>query len=119
MSIKFSFLKGRIYKLTRNVIPSAVRNLKRLLRCPFAPLAITLLFVTGAHGNPIVKNDVEDLNIIISQFVGGQPDILTILDLSNYMGINYGNEGAGNWDSTPVITSCETQFCTAVGNCST
>lgn len=79
---------------------------------------VALVFVTSAHGNPIIQNDVEDLNLVISQFVGGQPNILTILDLSNYMGINYGNEGAGNWDNTATITSCETQVCLGVVNCS-
>jgi len=99
MFTSLRFFKHKIYKLK------------------IALALIALLFVTGAHGNPIIQNEVEDLNIVISQFVGGQPNILTILDLSNYMGINYGNEGVGNWDSTSVIAACETQYCGGVGNC--
>ena len=72
MSIRSSFLKGRIYKLK-------------------AALAlIALIFVTGARGNPIIQNKVEDQNILISQFVGGQPDVLMVLDLSGSMALNYG-----------------------------
>jgi Tfp pilus tip-associated adhesin PilY1 len=99
MFISLRFFKRKIYKLK------------------IALVLIAILFVTGAYGNPIIQNDVEDLNIVISQFTGGQPNILTILDLSNFMGINYGNEGAGNWDNTPTIPSCEVQYCGGVGNC--
>src|SRR5579885_3549169 len=110
MSIKFGFLKGRIYKLTRSVIPNAVRNLKGLIRYSFAPLAMVLLLINGAHGSPIIKNQVEDQNILISQFVGGQPDVLMILDLSGSMALNFGGSEIGNWDNTNVITTCEGFF---------
>jgi Tfp pilus tip-associated adhesin PilY1 len=110
MSIKFGFLKGRVYKLTQSVIPNAVMNLKGLIRYSFAPLAMMLLLINGAHGNPIIKNQVEDQNILISQFVGGQPDVLMILDLSGSMALNFGGSEIGNWDNTNVITTCEGFF---------
>ena len=34
-------------------------------------LALLFLFVTGAKADPIRKNVVDDLNVIISQVVGG------------------------------------------------
>ena len=85
----------------------------------FASLAMTLLFVPGAYGDPIIKNELEDLNILISQIIGGQANVLAILDLSQSMGTNYGGKGVGNWDSSPTITDCEAAFCTDIGNCST
>lgn len=92
MFIKPGFLKERIYKLKIALVFAA------------------LLFVTGAHGNPIIQNQVEDQNILISQFVGGQPDVLMILDLSGSMALNYGGTEIGNWDNTNVISTCENFF---------
>lgn len=89
MFTKFSLFKGRIYRLKTALV------------------LIALLFVTGAHGTPIIKNQVEDTNILISQFVGGQPDVLVILDLSGSMGRNYGGTEVGNWDSSDAFFRCE------------
>ncbi len=61
-------------------------------------LVLLLLFVTGAQGEPIKNNEVEDLNIVISQIVGGEPNILIITDLSGSMIRAYGGSQVGNWD---------------------
>lgn len=68
---------------------------------------LVLAFVTGAHGDPIIQNQVEDLKIISSQFVGGQPNVLTILDLSGSMGRNFGGTEIGNWDNSDAFFRCE------------
>ena len=41
---------------------------------------LSLLIVTGAFADPMTKNEVEDLKIIISQVVGGEPNVLFIKD---------------------------------------
>jgi len=98
MFTRFGFLKRRIY------------TLKGIL------VLVALLLVTEVHGGPITENEVEDLNILISEFVGGQPNILTILDLSSSMGVNFGGTEVGNWDgssTTPssTVVDCERVFC--------
>jgi len=82
-------------------------------------IIIALIFltcVTGAHGDPIIRNDVEDLDILISQFVGGQPNVLTILDLSGSMGRNHGGAQVGNWDNSDVFFRCEADAGTGTVN---
>jgi hypothetical protein len=98
MFINGGFFKGKIYKLK------------------IALVLIALVLVTGAHGKPIIQNQVEDPNILISQFVGGQPDVLIIQDLSGSMMINYGGTQIGNWDNTNAITSCEGFYGTRAGD---
>ncbi len=93
-----SFFKGKIYKLKIFLV------------------LVALSFVTGAHGNPIIENDLEDLNVIISQFVGGQPNVLTILDLSGSMGRNHGGSQIGNWDNSDAFFRCETDAGTGTTN---
>ncbi len=73
----------------------------------FASLAMTSLFVASAHGDPIIKNELEDLNILISTVIGGQPNVLIIYDNSLSMGDNFGLDQVGNWDTDSVITRCE------------
>lgn len=73
----------------------------------FALLAMTSLFITGAHGDPIIKNELEDINILISTVIGGQPNVLIIYDNSLSMGDNFGLDQLGNWDADSVITRCE------------
>src|SRR3990172_13201302 len=80
---------------------------KLLMRVCFASLAMTVLFVTGANGDPIIKNELEDLNILISTVIGGQPNVLIIYDNSLSMGDNFGLDQVGNWDTDSVITRCE------------
>ncbi|MGH7799750.1 MAG: pilus assembly protein [Thermodesulfobacteriota bacterium] len=118
-------------KLREGTGEGAVRNLKRLIRyhlstrfsllatrlralaCTlimtvcFASLAMTLLFVTGAYGDPIIKNELEDLNILISQVIGGAPDVLIVYDNSLSMGDNFGLSQLGIWHTDAVITRCE------------
>ncbi|MGH7792663.1 MAG: hypothetical protein ACREOB_10160, partial [Thermodesulfobacteriota bacterium] len=89
MFTKFTFLKNKIHKF----------------RILFALIVLT--FVTGAHSEPIIENEVEDLDIIISQFVGGQPNVLTILDLSGSMGRNFGGTEIGNWDDSDAFFRCQ------------
>jgi hypothetical protein len=92
MLIRFSFFKGKVYGIK------------------IVSVLLLLLLIKGAKGDEIIKNEVEDLNIIISQVVGGQPNVLTILDLSGSMAVNYGGTQIGNWDGTSVITTCEAYF---------
>ncbi|MEQ9619197.1 MAG: PilC/PilY family type IV pilus protein [Deltaproteobacteria bacterium] len=77
-------------------------------------LLLLLLFVTGAKGEPIKKNEVEDLNVIISQIVGGQPNVLFITDLSGSMIRSFGNSQLGNWDGSNdngTLDVCEALHC--------
>src|SRR3989304_2875433 len=92
-----------------NLFATRLRTLayKLVMRVCFASLAMTLLFVTGAHGDPIIKNELEDLNILISTVIGGQPNVLIIYDNSLSMGDNFGLDQVGNWDDDSVITRCE------------
>jgi len=43
-----------------------------------AIVLISLLFVTGAKGDDVIENEVEDINTLISQVIGGQPNILIL-----------------------------------------
>jgi len=70
------------------------------------PLFLALILVTGAHGAPIVKNQSEDLDVIISQIIGSSPNVVTILDLSGSMGRNFGGEQIGDWDGRDVFDQC-------------
>src|SRR3989337_439504 len=92
-----------------NLFATRLRTLayKLVMRVCFASLAMTLLFVTGAHGDPIIKNELEDLNILIPTVIGGQPNVLIIYDNSLSMGDNFGLDQVGNWDTDSVITRCE------------
>ncbi len=77
-------------------------------------IALLLLFVTGANGEPIKKNEVEDLNVIISQIVGGEPNILFIMDLSGSMIRSFGGSQVGNWDDNVeggALNICEALHC--------
>ncbi len=80
---------------------------KRTYKFKLVIALLVLTFVTGAHGDPIIQNEVEDLKIISSQFVGGQPNVLTILDLSGSMGRNHGGTQVGNWDNSDAFFRCE------------
>lgn len=79
------------------------------------------LLILNAHGEPIIENEVEDLNLIISQFVGGEPNALFIMDLSGSMGRNFGGSQVGNWTGSEeiegVVQQCERDFCD--GDCDT
>ncbi len=79
-------------------------------------LALLFLFVTGAKADPIRKNEVEDLNIIISQVVGGEPNVLLIADYSGSMVRNWAEKQVGNWDGTDnsgTIGDCEELYSTS------
>src|SRR4030066_1885050 len=92
-----------------NLFATRLRTLayKLVMTVCFASLAMMLFFVTGAHGDPIIKNELEDLNILISTVIGGQPNVLIIYDNSLSMGDNFGLNELGNWDGDSVITRCE------------
>ncbi len=75
-------------------------------------LILLLLIVYGAQAEPIKKNEVEDLNVIISQIVGGQPNALFIMDLSGSMARAFGGTQIGNWDiDEGTLTECENLHC--------
>lgn len=77
-------------------------------------VTLLLLLVNGAQGEPIKHNEVEDLNIIISQIVGGEPNVLFITDLSGSMIRAYGGEQIGNWDGNVDggnLVICEQLHC--------
>ena len=76
-------------------------------------LALLFLFVTGAKADPIRKNEVEDLNVIISQVVGGEPNVLIIADYSGSMVRNWGESQLGNWDTSGTIADCEELYSTS------
>src|SRR3990172_2044108 len=101
-----------------NLFATRLRTLayKLVMTVCFASLAMTSLLVTGAHSDPIIKNELEDLNILISTVIGGQPNVLIIYDNSLSMGDNFGLDQLGNWDqaltSTPsdndsIVIMCE------------
>ncbi|MGH7850455.1 MAG: hypothetical protein ACREOP_09165, partial [Thermodesulfobacteriota bacterium] len=82
-------------------------------------LILLLLFVTGAQGDPIKKNEIEDLNIVISQIVGGEPNVLIITDYSGSMLRSWGGGQVGNWDeedNNGVIEDCEELIGTGDGD---
>jgi hypothetical protein len=92
----FGNVRGRVYKI------------KILL------VFFVLVFVTRAKGTEIIENQVEDLNILISQIVGGQPNVQILYDNSLSMGDNSGGSQVGNWDvdatiatSAGVLGTCE------------
>ncbi|MGQ0793623.1 MAG: pilus assembly protein [Deltaproteobacteria bacterium] len=84
---------------------------------------ISMLFSsTLAYGDDITKNQSEDLNLLISQFVGGEANALLIMDLSSSMGVNFGGSNIGNWDSisnsaSSTVLDCESVFCDGIGGC--
>ncbi len=67
---------------------------------------VALLFVTGARGDDIIENEVEDINVLISQVIGGQPNVLIVYDNSLSMGDNFGGAQLGSWDFDSVISTC-------------
>src|SRR3990167_10775245 len=90
-----------------------------LHRVKILGLFLLLLFVTGAQGEPIKKNEIEDLNIIISQIVGGEPNVLLIADYSGSMLRSWGGGQVGNWDEEDdngVIEDCEELIGTGDGD---
>jgi Tfp pilus tip-associated adhesin PilY1 len=95
-----------------------IRNIKPALimhRVKAFTLVLLLLLVTGAQGEPVTKNEVEDLNIIISQIVGGEPNVLIITDYSGSMLRGWAGTQAGNWDEDTdggVIDDCEELYST-------
>lgn len=86
----FRYIKGRSYRIRLVVF------------------LVALLFVTGARGDEIIENQVEDINILIPQIIGGEPNVFIIWDNSLSMADNFGGSQVGNWDSDDVIESCET-----------
>ncbi|MGQ0793627.1 MAG: PilC/PilY family type IV pilus protein [Deltaproteobacteria bacterium] len=69
-------------------------------------VALSLVFVVGAHGDDIIQNQVEDLNILTSQVFGGQPNVLMVYDSSYSMGTNFGGAESANWDNTSITATC-------------
>ncbi|MGB7293456.1 MAG: PilC/PilY family type IV pilus protein [Thermodesulfobacteriota bacterium] len=65
-----------------------------------------LVLVTGARGDEIIKNQVEDISILISQIVGGRPNVLLLYDNSLSMGDNFGGSQVASWDVDAVIGTC-------------
>jgi Tfp pilus tip-associated adhesin PilY1 len=82
---RFRSLKGKTYKV------------KVLL------VVFVFFLVPGAKGDEIIKNQVEDLNILISQVIGGQPNVQILYDNSINMGDNFGGSQLANWDVDSVI----------------
>ena len=80
----------------------------------WALLAVTLL-TSGATRNtaqadPIVKNETEDLRILVSQIVGTMPNVLFILDESGSMSRNFPGQQLASWDQRDVIDDCVNTF---------
>lgn len=92
---------------------SKFKKRSTLQRAVIFPFIFSLLLVTGALADPITKNEVEDLNIIISQIVGGEPNVLLITDYSGSMLRSWGGGQVGNWDeedNSGVVEDCEELF---------
>jgi hypothetical protein len=85
---KVSNLKGKIYRI------------KILL------IFFVLVLVTGASGEDIIENEVEDINILTSQVFGTEPNVLFVYDSSYSMGTNFGGGQVGNWDNEDTVTTC-------------
>ncbi len=97
-------------KWISNIQPSLMMHRVKALS-----LVFLLLLVTGAQGEPVRKNEIEDLNIIISQIVGGEPNVLVITDYSGSMLRGWAGTQAGNWDEdddSGVIEDCEDLYYT-------
>jgi hypothetical protein len=93
---KFRNLNGKIYKINMLLV------------------FFVFVFATRARGDEIIENQVEDLNILISQIVGGRPNVLLLYDNSLSMGDNFSGSQVGNWDvdatiatSPDVLGTCE------------
>ncbi len=69
-------------------------------------LLLAFMLVSGAQGRDIIKNQVEDIDILISQVFGGEPNVLMIYDSSLLMGVNFAGNQTGNWDDVDVTTTC-------------
>ena len=93
---------------TRN-ISKFIKNSKN----KFFLFLILPLLVISAHGDPIIENQIDDLNLVISQFVGGQPNALFVMDVSGSMGRNFGGSQVGNWTGDTMdgtLNKCEEDF---------
>ena len=73
--------------------------LKGLYKVKVYFLLLALIFITGAHGDPITQNELEDLKIILSQFIGSDPNVLFVMDGSLSMADNFAGQQIGNWDT--------------------
>ena len=99
-------------------MPNRIRNIKPALmmhRVKALSLVLLLSLVTGAQGEPVTKNEIEDLNIVISQIVGGEPNVLIITDYSGSMLRGWAGTQVGNWDEDTdggVIDDCEELYST-------
>ncbi|MDA2918975.1 hypothetical protein MYX76_05695 [Desulfobacterota bacterium AH_259_B03_O07] len=67
---------------------------------------LSFLYVTGAKSADIKENEVEDLSLLISQVLGGQPNILIIYDNSLPTGDNFGGAQHASWDLDDTISTC-------------
>ncbi|HVY56133.1 MAG TPA: hypothetical protein VHC46_10290, partial [Thermodesulfobacteriota bacterium] len=106
-------LYGRDDTDMMSCISKSIKRLK-LQKAAIISLVLSLLLVTGVSADPIKKNEVEDLNIVISQIVGGSPDVLLITDLSGSMIRAFGGSQIGNWDMTNddgALDICEQLHC--------
>lgn len=82
---------------------------KRIHKIKILSVLLLLLFVGNAKPDPITENEVEDLNLLISQFIGGQSDLLLIFDMSRSSVQNYGGVEVGEWDGRNITDSCQIQ----------
>jgi len=90
-------------------------ELKAISKYKIAPKSIIfILFVTAAFclfnsrmsfSSEIIKNNIEDLDIII--FDADKVNVLTLLDLSASMQTDFGGVGSGEWDGSDIIEACE------------
>ncbi len=68
---------------------------------------VAIAMITGARAEEIIKNDVEDVNLLISSLLGGQSNILVILDSSGSMGLNFGGDQVAKWAQHSNVAYCE------------
>lgn len=97
-----------------------IRKLSGNIKFKIIPFLFLLVLITPANSDPITENQVDDLNLVISQFVGGAPNALFIMDVSGSMGRNYGGSQVGNWtldEDGGTLFSCENSFCNGTNNC--
>jgi len=73
----------------------------------FIVLSVLFLQNKDVYSTEIIKNNIEDVDILSSDAVSGKANVLTLLDLSASMQTDFGGVGSGEWDGSNIIDACE------------
>jgi hypothetical protein len=95
-------------KIHQSVLRKKNLKSKIILIC-----TVFILCFSGGHfliddslSDPIIHNDVEDINLLITEFIGTDPNVLFVMDGSLSMADNFAGTQTGNWDGDSVIRTC-------------